>query len=80
MDSWQSHALFCAPKNFVVVCKIRKKSEFPTLSIVKVLPSSSGHIKTDVKRIKYLVIFPANICLFKVNNRKTKKRCEVVES
>ena len=35
MDSWQSHALFYAPKNFVVVCKIRKKLEFPTLHLVK---------------------------------------------
>ena len=35
MDSWQSHALFCVEKNFVVVCKIRKKLEFPTLLLVK---------------------------------------------
>ena len=35
MDSWQSHALFCVPKNFVIVCKIRKKLEFPTLLLVK---------------------------------------------
>ena len=75
MDSWQSHALFCVPKNFDVVCKIRKKLEFPTL---QVLPSSSGHIKTDIKRIECLAIFPATICLFEFNNRKTTKRFEVV--
>ena len=32
MDSWQSNALLCVPKN---VRKIRKKLEFPTLLLVK---------------------------------------------
>ena len=80
MDSWQSHALFCVPKNFLVMCKITKKIGIPYIASCYVLPSSSGHIKTDIKRIECLVIFPANICLFKINNRKTKKRCEVVQN
>ena len=43
-------------------------------------PAFPGHIKTDIKRRECLVIFRANIYLFKVNNRKPRKRCEVVQS
>ena len=52
------------------------KKGFPLL----LLPSSSRHIRTDIKRIECQMIFPANICLFKVKNRKTRRRCEKVQS
>ena len=77
MDSWQSNALFCVPKSFVGVCKIRKTLEFPTLLLVK---SCLLVVDTDIRQIECLIIFPANICLFKVNYKKTTKSCEVVQS
>ena len=40
----------------------------------------SRHIKRDIKRVECQIIFSPNIYLFKVNNRKTRERFEIVQS
>ena len=74
-----SCSILC-PKKFRGRKLNNKKIGIPYIASCSVLPSSSGHVKTDIKQIECLAVFPANICLFKVNNGKTRKRCEVVQS
>ena len=59
------------------VCEIRK---IPRIASSWVLASSNRHIKTDIKRIECQIVFLAYIYLFKVNNRKTRKKCKIVQS
>ena len=60
------------------VCEIRKIAEFAALLLVN--PSSSRHIKTDIKQVECHIIFSVNIYLFKVNIRKTSERFEIVQN
>ena len=65
---------------FHSVCEIRKITEFPTLLLVKSCLSPIDTLKQVSKQIKYETISPANVYLFKVNNRKIRKRYETVQS
>ena len=62
------------------VCEIRKIMEFPTLLLVKSCFPPVDTLKQISNELECQIIFAANIYLFKVTNRKTRKRCEIVQS